>query len=77
MRFRQNRNDCRSSVLSFLFSLEAHSQYFINNIFFIATNTQNKYYYTQVACCNCSCDVTPQLTQGGAESGGECVTVVL
>ncbi len=29
MRFRQNRNDRRSSVMSFLFSLETHSQYFI------------------------------------------------
>ncbi len=25
---------------------------------------------------NCSCDVTPQLTQEGAEYGGECVPVV-
>ncbi len=27
-------------------------------------------------CTNCSCDVTPQLTQKGAESGGKWVPVV-
>ncbi len=27
-------------------------------------------------CSNCLCDVTPQLTQEGAESGGEYIPVV-
>ncbi len=38
---------------------------------------------SKYACCmvktlatNSSCDVTPQLTQEGAQSGGECILVV-
>ncbi len=60
MRFRQNRNDRRSSVLTFSFSLEAHSQYSIKIhllvLPFTLTNA-HEYWYTYVGwnhavCCS-------------------------